>query len=167
MWAFASIPFLAQAALMLADEAFHIRRGLGAWERWGHPLDTFSVLACYLLAAVLPATSQSLALYAAAAGFSCACVTKDEWIHARDCSGPECWLHACLFILHPLLLAVAGFWGFADISPQLGAYLRAAGGRESFGYFLAGQAMLTAAFGLWQAAFWNGPWRPPFPVQES
>lgn len=167
MWVLAMLPFLAQAALMLADEGFHLRRGLGSWERWGHPIDTLSVLACYVMAATLPSTPYGLAVYAAAAGFSCACVTKDEWIHARACSGVECWLHACLFILHPVLLAIVGAWGFGDVWPQLGTAMRAAGGREAFGYFLAGQAMLISAFGLWQAAFWNGPWRPPLPARDS
>lgn len=167
MWALAAIPFLAQSALMLADEAFHVRRGLGTWERWGHPVDTLTVLACYALAALLPATPAGLAAYGAAAAFSSMCVTKDEWIHARACSGAECWLHACLFLLHPVLLGLAGLWGFADAWPRLGAALREAGGRDAFGMFLAGQALLTAAFGLWQAAYWNGPWRPPLPAGRS
>ena len=41
------VPFGMQAALMVFDEGyFHRGRGLGPWERWGHPLDTVTFLLC-------------------------------------------------------------------------------------------------------------------------
>jgi hypothetical protein len=169
MWHLAPIPFLIHALLMAADEGFHLRRGLGTWERWGHPIDTLTVLICYALAVMLPATAAGLAAYAAAAFFSCLCVTKDEWIHARTCSGPECWLHACLFLLHPILLAVAGLWGFADVLAGFGPADPegvAMAGRDFFGAFLVVQAGLTVVFGAWQVVYWNGPWKPsPVPAK--
>ena len=163
MWRLAVIPFLSHALLMLVDEVLHLRRGLGTWERWGHPLDTLSVLICYVLAVRLPLTAAGAYAYAGAAVFSCLLVTKDEWVHARDCSGAECWLHACLFVLHPVVLALVGAWAFAPIwiaYGPTGSDGSAAGGREFFGGFLTLQVGLTLLFGMWQLLFWNGPWRP-------
>lgn len=157
MWRLAPIPFLVHALGMLADEAwFHRRRNLPPWERWGHPMDTLTVLACYVLALTLPATRADLILFATAAAFSCLFVTKDEWIHARRCTGGEMWLHAFLFILHPVLLGIAGAWRFASPVP-------APAGHEAFGYFLAGQTLLTAIFLGYQLLYWNGPWKPALP----
>ncbi len=40
-------PLAVQGIAMAVDELhFHRRRGLGRWERLGHPLDTLTVLAC-------------------------------------------------------------------------------------------------------------------------
>jgi hypothetical protein len=161
MWGLAVLPFLVHGALMLVDEGFHLRRGLPAWERWGHPLDTFAAAGCYAVALFAPRTREGLAAFAAAAALSCLCVTKDEWVHARHCSGAEHWLHACLFLLHPVLLGLAGLWAFAGAA-GLGASMPADGfsaggfGRDAFGLFLSVQASLTAAFGVWQNAFWSG-----------
>ncbi len=159
MWRLALIPFVLHAGLMLADETMHVRRGLGAWERWGHPLDTLSVLLCYGLAVRLPVTASGAMMYAAAALGSSAFVTKDEWVHARDCSGAECWLHACLFLLHPVLLGLVGAWAFADLWPGI-SFAADATGRSLFGRFLAVQLGLTIVFAIWQLLFWNGPWKP-------
>jgi hypothetical protein len=164
MWRLAPIPFLVHSLGMLIDEAwFHRRRGLPRWERWGHPLDTFTVLACYALALALPPARNALILYVSAAAFSSVFVTKDEWIHSRHCTGGEMWLHAALFVLHPVLLGLAGAWRFApllaghgnlyDTSPD-------ASGRGFFGYFLMGQAALAFLFLAYQLLYWNGPWKP-------
>jgi hypothetical protein len=97
MWRLAPIPFLAHSLGMLLDEAwFHRRRRLPAWERWGHPLDTLTVLACYGLALAMPPSRGVLIAYMTLAAFSCLFITKDEWIHARHCTGGEMWLHAFL-----------------------------------------------------------------------
>jgi hypothetical protein len=162
MWGLAALAFPLQASLMLIDEGFHLRRGLPRWERWGHPLDTFSAMACYLIALRAPASPAGLAAYLAAAALSCLCVTKDEWVHARHCSGAEAWLHACLFLLHPVLLAIAGYWAFGGGGP--GAASGSRGGPAGFGTFLVIQTALTAAFGAWQAAYWNGPWGSSRPI---
>ena len=72
MWWWAPFPFLLHALGMLVDEAcFHRRCALPTWERWGHPLDTLTVLACYGLLLGLPPTRNVLLDYVAAAVFSC------------------------------------------------------------------------------------------------
>jgi hypothetical protein len=171
-WAWYAAPalYLVHALAMVVDEArFHRRRGLGRWERWGHPADTLTVLACYLLA--LSAPSAGLGLYLAAAVFSTLFVTKDEWIHAGACTGGEMWLHAFLFALHPVLLFLAGLHGWsapAAAAPEtaLAAAVpaTAGSGHAFFGAFLAGQAVVTGMFLLWQTLYWNGPWAPPIPA---
>lgn len=163
MGLWAALPFLAQGALMLADERFHLRRGLPAWERWGHPVDTFLMAACYALALFAPRTPAGLAVYAGTAALSCLCVTKDEWVHARHCRGSEHWLHAVLFLLHPVLLGLAGIWAFAGLLPGRPSLA----GHGGFGAFLRVQALLTVAFGIWQAAYWNGPWGRSRPVRTN
>lgn len=178
-WAWYAAPavYLFHALAMAADEAwFHRRRGLGRWERWGHPADTATVLLCYLLALSAPGAGSALpgaasapaalpaglAAYLAAAAFSTLFVTKDEWIHAKACAGAELWLHALLFALHPVLLLIAGLHGWAAQEPHgAGA---SGGGHAFFGAFLAGQAAVTCVFLLWQTLYWNGPWAPPLPA---
>src|SRR5215471_94772 len=91
-------PFPLQMICMAVDEIhFHRRRGLPRWERLGHPLDTLTVLACFVWL-----------LTAAPSAFSCLFVTKDEPTHSKYCSSGDHWLHAMLFILHPLVLLSAG-----------------------------------------------------------
>jgi hypothetical protein len=158
-WHLAPILFLAHAAAMVVDEAwFHRRRGLPRWERWGHPADTLTVLLCYVLALVLAPGRDGAALYVAAAALSTLFVTKDEWVHAGNCTGGEMWLHAFLFAMHPVLLALAGLWRFRSPAPGAEA------GHAFFGAFLAGQAAVTGIFLLWQILYWNGPWAPPLPA---
>ncbi len=158
MWQLAPLPFVIHSLGMLVDEAwFHRRRGLPAWERWGHPLDTLTVLGCYALIFILPATRGGVIAFVSAALFSSLFVTKDEWIHAKHCTGGEMWLHAFLFVLHPILLGLAGAWRFAPV------FLTAATqdtGHAFFGTFLAGQTLLTALFLGYQLFYWNGPWKP-------
>src|SRR4051812_36418196 len=135
MWPLAALPFLLQGGLMLIDEGFHMRRGLPAWERWGHPLDTFLAAACFALALLAPTPRFGIGFYSAAAAIACLSVTKDEWVHARHCSGTEAWLHACLFLLHPVVLALAGFWAFGAAGHGLGEM--EVRGHAGFGTFLA------------------------------
>lgn len=109
----------AQGLLMLVDEFyFHRRRGLGWWERLGHPIDTLSVLVCFVIATFAPLSLQMVGVYAAAAVVSCVLVTKDEWIHHRECTVGEQWVHALLFLLHPCVL-IAGFVLWIDRSSLL------------------------------------------------
>jgi len=156
MWRLACLPFVIHSVAMLIDETrFHLRRGLPRWERLGHPADTLTVIACYGIALFLSPTPRSFAAYVAAAVFSALFVTKDEWIHARVCTGGELWLHAFLFTLHPVLLALVGlrYYGGSGAAESDRA-------RAFFGSFLVGQAALTFVFMLWQALYWNGPWQP-------
>jgi hypothetical protein len=139
-----ALPLGLQAVAMCFDEAhFHRARGLPRWERIGHPLDTSTVLACFALAVVAPPTTGWLGLYVALSAFSCLFVTKDEPIHARRCTPGEQWLHAILFVLHPIVLAVVAIFWIRG--------LRA---------FVVAQALLTLSFGAYQLVYWNLTWRP-------
>ena len=94
------LPFLLQGFVMFADEfIFHERRGLPKWERWGHPLDTLSVISTFVYLLYI---SFHLSAYIGLCIFSCLLITKDEFIHAEKCSRGEHLLHALLFILHPI-----------------------------------------------------------------
>lgn len=169
MWYLAPLPFLIHGAAMIVDEAwFHHRRGLPVWERLGHPLDTLTVLACYILILALPPTSAGIIVYLCAAAFSCLFIIKDEWVHARRCTGGEMWLHGFLFVMHPILLGIAGVWRFAPSLPALHAYPAIADAAPNsaqafFGAFLFGQTLLTGAFMAYQLLYWNGPWKPALP----
>jgi hypothetical protein len=126
------------ALLISIDEAHHRQRGLPRWERVGHPIDTASVLACYLVALLLEPARSALVAYVLLAAFSCLLITKDEFVHARECSPGEHWLHAMLFVLHPLLLIAA-------------ALLWVTGERG----MLSIPATATALFGLYQVIYWS------------
>lgn len=107
------LPVLLQALAMFVDEfVFHRRRGLPRWERLGHPLDTLTVALCYgWLIAVPPSEPHALSIYVGLCAFSCLFITKDEIVHARLCEPLETWLHALLFVLHPIVfLALALIW---------------------------------------------------------
>ncbi|HXT01524.1 MAG TPA: bifunctional 2-polyprenyl-6-hydroxyphenol methylase/3-demethylubiquinol 3-O-methyltransferase UbiG [Elusimicrobiota bacterium] len=111
-----------QAALMLVDErVFHRDRGLGEWESWGHVADSAFFAAALAPAALLAPGRGAMIAYAVLAVASTLLVTKDEWIHARECDGAENWIHALLFSLHPcVLIAVGALWARGE-----GAVLRA------------------------------------------
>jgi 2-polyprenyl-6-hydroxyphenyl methylase/3-demethylubiquinone-9 3-methyltransferase len=148
-------PVALQGAAMLVDEAVcHRRRGLPRWERIGHPLDTLTLVACLAWLLATRPSPGTLAAYVGLAAFSTLFVTKDEPVHARLCRGGEQWLHAVLFALHPIVLAAAGaaWW---------------TGHRT----LLAVQLAATAAFGVYQAVYWNFVRRPdkvrPAPVNNA
>lgn len=125
------VPIALQALAMLVDEGwFHRRRGLPRWERIGHPLDTLTFVIClgWLLA------GGSAHGYLALAVGSTLFVTKDEPIHAQRCSAGEHWLHAALFVLHPLVLAA-----FYCLPAPV----------------LVGQLAVTLAFLAYQVIYWN------------
>jgi 2-polyprenyl-6-hydroxyphenyl methylase/3-demethylubiquinone-9 3-methyltransferase len=101
-----------QALLMLVDErVFHRDRRLGLWESWGHVADSAFFALALAPAALLAPSRGALILYAALGAASTVLVTKDEWIHARECEGGENWIHALLFSLHPcVLIAIGVLW---------------------------------------------------------
>ncbi|HEY5961701.1 MAG TPA: hypothetical protein VIV60_34315 [Polyangiaceae bacterium] len=138
------IPLAAQASLMFVDElVFHRRRGLPRWERIGHPMDTLSVLMCYAIAVLFEPTGRALTWYVVVACISCLLITKDEFLHASLCTACEHWIHAMLFVLHPIVLAsVAALWIF---------HLRLA---------ILFQASMTIAFWVYQIIYW-GVLNPP------
>ena len=139
------IPLVLQALAMIVDEGvFHRRRDLPRWERIGHPLDTLTIAICLALLVAVPPSHGALHVYIALAAFSSLFVTKDEAVHARACGAGEMWLHALLFVLHPIVLAALGilWWN---------------GGHHAL---LAGQLAVVCAFGAYQAIYWNVVRRP-------
>lgn len=134
--------FATQGLLMIVDEFhFHRRREMPRWERIGHPLDTLTVLLPLLGACFLPHHGPWTFAFVAAALFSCVFVTKDEAVHARLCGPGEQWIHAMLFLLHPLVFAALWIlW------------------KEGERGWLALQAAVTFGFLCRQLFAWNGPW---------
>jgi 2-polyprenyl-6-hydroxyphenyl methylase/3-demethylubiquinone-9 3-methyltransferase len=140
MLALLLVPIALQGAAMVADEGvFHRRRGLPRWERIGHPLDTLTIAACLGWLVAAPPGRGALTVYVVLAIFSTLFVTKDEPVHARLCGGSEQWLHAVLFVLHPIVLAAAGLVWWSGEHPAV----------------LAGQLVATLAFGIYQVVYWN------------
>ncbi len=141
------VPAALQALAMLADEGwYHRRRGLPRWERLGHPLDTLTVALCYAwLCVSRPAEPHALGVYVALAIFSCLFVTKDEGVHTRLCSPGEHWLHAILFVLHPLVFVAFGaIW-----------WWQAAG----MFWLVHAQLALTCALMIYQLVYWSVSWK--------
>ncbi|MBX7224006.1 MAG: hypothetical protein K1Y36_29085 [Blastocatellia bacterium] len=168
MWYLAIGIFLVQALAMVVDELhYHRRRGLGRWERIGHPVDTCSVLVCYSFPWLLPVRSETILLYCACAVGSSLLVTKDEAIHAKECLPGELWVHAVLFIVHPVLLILVGlFWLASAFPSECTQFARLFDGSWSsslavFRPFFAGQCGLTVAALCYQIGYWNFVWKPP------
>lgn len=140
------LPFLVQTVAIGLDETyFHIKRGLPKWERIGHPLDTLSVIACLLFVLLVPYSSGALKVFIGLAIFSCLMVTKDEFVHKHHCPAAEHWLHAILFITHPIMLASLGLiWGRDMLI---------------FFPFLYVQLVLISLFFLYQVIYWNFVWK--------
>lgn len=133
------VPVALQALAMVVDEAyFHRKRGLPRWERIGHPLDTLTIVACLAWLLATTPGDVTLGVYLALAVFSSLFVTKDEWIHAKHCEPGEQWLHAVLFVLHPIVLAAFGIMWWS-------------GERD----VLALQLVVAIAFAAYQTVYWN------------
>ncbi len=136
-------PLAAQALCLLVDEfVFHHRRGLGKWERRGHPIDTLSVLACFCVPAFFAPSPSALFWFAVLSVFSSLLVTKDEWVHAAECEPLEHWLHAVLFIVHPVVfIAVGWVWwnGFQEFGRAV----------------ILGQVGVLSVFTFYQVLFWR------------
>ena len=137
-----TLPFLVQGIVITLDEfIFHIKRELPKWERIGHPLDTLTVLLCILFVLFFPYSALNLKIFVALSVFSALFVTKDEFVHKHHCPASEQWLHALLFLNHPVLLTSMGLiW--AHPTPF-------------FILFLKIQAGLVTLFGLYQVVYWN------------
>jgi hypothetical protein len=143
---------------MLVDEGlFHRARRLPRWERIGHPLDTLTVIACYGWVLAVPDGPRAREVLAVAAVFSTLFVTKDELVHARRCSGAEHWIHALLFVLHPVTFVVLAL-AWPDLH-------RTAGGTVPLVCaIIRAQFVGMVAFAAYQILYWNLPWtrtRPP------
>ncbi len=137
---------------MMVDEFYyHIKRGLPKWERLGHPLDTISVLACYVFILNSQPTIENVKWFVALSLFSCLLVTKDEFEHKKHCTAGEQWLHSVLFVIHPIILMVAGIiWYYADSYPELNLSLLTG---------LRIQTLITSLFLIYQITYWNIIWK--------
>lgn len=124
-----------QGMLMFFDEFyFHHKRGLGKWERIGHPIDSFFFLVPFLYSQYFTNTSIFVALCL----FSSLLVTKDEFIHKQECLASEQWLHALLFLIHPVaLFALWTAW------------------REGLDEIIKIQAIIILVFMIYQIVTWN------------
>ena len=133
-------PFILQGAAMFFDEIyFHRKRGLPLWERIGHPIDSLSVFLCYLFICLMPYTETNLNVYVGLCAFSCLLVTKDEFVHTQNCEARENWLHAVLFVLHPLTFLAAGIlWK-----------------QQLLSHFLVLQAVAILLFMIYQIIYWS------------
>ncbi|HEY4831110.1 MAG TPA: hypothetical protein VIH61_00905 [Waddliaceae bacterium] len=153
-------PFLLQGIAILVDEIyFHRKRGLPAWERIGHPLDTLCLLICMSMIIFVPFSLFTLKIYGVLALFSCLMVTKDEFIHKHHCPWAENWLHALLFILHPITLACAALlWPIIQqnqVLPWNYSWLNEPAFYTWFFYLETG---LICLFFGYQLIFWNFVW---------
>jgi hypothetical protein len=137
---FLYLPFIIQGLCMFVDEFyFHEKRGLKTWEKLGHPLDTLTVLICYIYLLWGPG---DLVTYTILSSFSCLFITKDEFIHSNVCPAREQWLHSLLFLLHPICFLSAFLLKEED---QTG--------------FLKIQTLIVLIFMFYQALRWSFSWR--------
>lgn len=163
MWYIAIAVFLFHGLLFLIDEIYyHYKRGLGLWERLGHPADTITVLLCYLIVLCFPPTNNYLILYISLSIFSSLFVTKDEFVHAKLCVSGEMWLHSLLFLLHPLLFIIVGlYWLASGSGSDAHPILQALQGRSLgiFRLFFFGEVALTFLNLFYQVIYWNFLWK--------
>ncbi len=159
MFWIALIPFFFQSAAIGVDEFFfHRKRGLPRWERIGHPLDTLSLIAVMVFVWFAPYNSFYIKWFIALSLFSCFLITKDEFVHKECCPASEQWLHALLFINHPLLLlSISLLWPVIQgAEPWLF--------KELMDYKLLCQGTLLAqlagifSFFIYQIIYWNFIW---------
>lgn len=147
------LPFGLQGLAMAVDEfGFHHHRTVPRWEWLGHALDTAVFLACLVCPLLLTPTWPHLRLFGCMAMGSCLLITKDEFIHQRLCSGGEHWLHAVLFILHPIVLVATGcLWvGLGAAALGRGSTPLALGA-----WLLLLQALLVSGFLVFQLVYWS------------
>jgi hypothetical protein len=138
-------PFLLQALCMLFDEFyFHRKRGLGWWEKIGHPLDTLTVITCYFFIFFSDYSMNNVLIFSSLSFFSSLFVTKDEFVHSELCEPKENWLHAILFILHPITFLCAGIIWKSE-------------GKENL--FILGQIIILFIVLIYQILYWSIPWK--------
>lgn len=152
-----TLPFIIQFLVIGIDEGyFHLRRGLPKWERIGHPIDTFSVFACMLFVLCIPFSFFALKWFIALSVASCLLVTKDEFIHKHHCPASENWLHALLFLNHPIVLGALGLIWYSGSTGGSSHWLTSwLDHPEELNLFLMVQAGSVLVFMLYQIIYWN------------
>jgi hypothetical protein len=146
-----------QGLAMFFDEFYyHIRRGLPRWERLGHPIDAVSVIGSLAFMLTHEFNSENLVIFSCLAVFSSILVTKDEFVHSEYCEPGEQWLHAVLFILHPLIFVASGLvWTVrgGGFNPE---FLTTVTVNWNFLWLaIQGQTGLAVLFLIYQIVFWN------------
>lgn len=136
-------PFIIQSLLMAYDEHLHLKRGLGLWERLGHPLDTLTVFVPLSLIAINDFTPSRQTIYIILSVFSCLFITKDEWVHSKECSPVENWIHSLLFVLHPMIFIASGILWKYNYNEN----------------FLLIQSVLVGIFMIYQIFRWSLTWK--------
>ena len=127
--------WITQGILMFFDEfKFHHQRGLNRWERIGHPIDSFFFLIPFLYTQYF----SNIYVFIGLCFFSCLIVTKDEFVHAKECLGSEQWLHAVLFLFHPV--ALYGLWVAWE---------------NDLNKIIQIQSLIIFGFMLYQIIYWN------------
>ena len=156
------IPFFLQMVIIGVDEwHFHLKRGLPLWERIGHPIDTLSVLACFAFVLFIPFSAAALKWYIGLSILSCLLVTKDEFIHKHYSSAAENWLHALLFLNHPIVLTCAGLIWTASLKSDSPAWLLQWLDQPAIlQWFLIFQTLMIGVFFFYQVFYWNVIWKP-------
>lgn len=135
-----ALPIILQGIVMMIDEFyFHHKRGLPLWEKIGHPLDSLTVISCYLFLVLKNPTETNIKIYIGLCIFSSLFITKDEFVHAKKCEPLENWLHSVLFILHPITLLAAGIIWINQLSST----------------FLIIQLFIILTFMIYQIVFWG------------
>jgi hypothetical protein len=150
-------PFIFQTLIIFLDEFyFHWKRDLPRWERIGHPLDTLSVLLCFGYVLFFPYDGWHLKIYIGIALFSCVFVTKDEFVHKECCPASEQWLHALLFLNHPVILTLLWILWVVYKAEQIPSFLlHFEKDRGIVASFLWMQTALVGLYALYQALYWN------------
>jgi len=134
-----NVPFLLQGALMMVDEFyFHKKRVLPQWEKIGHPIDTFTVMLGIALLIFTAESTNVGGYFFVWAVVSCGVVAKDEWVHQKYCVGTEHFIHAILFVLHPVVLFSC--WRLYQLNEWPAIYL---------------QLVLLSCFFVYQVLYWN------------
>lgn len=138
------LPLALQGILIVTDEFFfHRKRGLPAWEKYGHPVDMLFTMIPYLVAILFPFGAVSSAWFIAFSVLSSVIITKDEWVHTRLANAPEHWLHSLLFIVHPV--SFFSVWAMWKPESPLGAFGRTV---------MLTQVLLMLAFACYHFVWW-------------
>ena len=145
---------LLHGTFMMVDEFyFHHKRGLPKWERIGHPIDTLFALVCFAIVIFLPQTKINLILFFIAFVLSCFIVIKDEAQHLKFCCKYEQFIHAFVFILHPIFLFNV-FLSWSSFSPAYFQILDILSS-PSIKFLVMLQVGSICLFLLYQIIYWN------------
>lgn len=145
---------LLHGLLMSIDEFyFHHKRKLPRWERIGHPVDTAFFLGCFWVVLFLPMTNSTMILFFILAILSSLIIIKDEFIHTKCCNITEQYLHALLFVFHPILLVLLFLTWPSFTSSYFSSFEKLQSNLlKNVVYF---QFISAALFFFYQIIFWN------------